>query len=221
MTTSCVYDLKKWFYARFLAARPEVVVIKELIWQEYLQLLLVEEKKYGNFPRKGETNGFLRSVAKTSQTTFWITAGSVVNIFPRRNGWTVESLRSRLVSDPTSRSSELWFCRKTLPAETCCRRTWKAAWGRNRVQKAKTLWTRRKRYWKFLRCRISSGHHAQQYRLCFAFAEVKISFPFPLASALALPVSERGFQWRLPSSQKPEVPHLDSLSFHQGRLSLS
>ena len=221
MTTSCVYDLKKWFYARFLAARPEVVVIKELIWQEYLQLLLVEEKKYGNFPRKGETNGFLRSVAKTSQTTFWITAGSVVNIFPRRNGWTVESLRSRLVSDPTSRSSELWFCRKTLPAETCCRRTQKVAWGWNRVQKAKTLWTRRKRYWKLLRCRISSGHHAQQYRLCFAFAEVKISFPFPLASALALPVSERGFQWRLPSSQKPEVPHWDSLSFHQGRLSLS
>ena len=33
-------------------------------------------------------------------------------------------------------------------------------------------------------------------RLCLAFAEVKISFPFPLASALALPVSERrgGFQ---------------------------
>ena len=79
----------------------------------------------------------------------------------------MESLRSRLVSDPTSRSSELWFCRKTLPAETCCRRTWKAAWGRNRVQKAKTLWTRRKRYWKLLRCRISSGHHAQQYTALF------------------------------------------------------
>ena len=27
----------------------------------YLKLLLVEEKKYGNFPRRGETNGFLRS----------------------------------------------------------------------------------------------------------------------------------------------------------------
>ena len=46
----------------------------------YLKLLLVEEKKYGNFPKRGETNGFLRSAGKTSWTTFWITAGSVVNI---------------------------------------------------------------------------------------------------------------------------------------------
>ena len=45
MTTSCVYDKKKWFYVRVLAIEPEVVVIKELIWQEYLQLSLVEEKK--------------------------------------------------------------------------------------------------------------------------------------------------------------------------------
>ena len=52
MTRSCVYD-KKWFYARFLAVGAEVVVIKELIWQEYLQSLLVDEKKYGDFPRPG------------------------------------------------------------------------------------------------------------------------------------------------------------------------
>ena len=45
MTTSCVYDKKKWFYVRVLAIGPEVVVIKELIWQEYLQSFLVEEKK--------------------------------------------------------------------------------------------------------------------------------------------------------------------------------
>ena len=37
MTRSCVYDKKKWFYARFVAVGPEVVVIKESIWQEYLQ----------------------------------------------------------------------------------------------------------------------------------------------------------------------------------------
>ena len=36
----------------------------------YLKLLLVEEKKYGNFPKRGETNGFLRSAGKTSWTTF-------------------------------------------------------------------------------------------------------------------------------------------------------
>ena len=44
MTTSCVYDKKrkKWFYVRVLAIGPEVVVIKELIWQEYLQSLLVD-----------------------------------------------------------------------------------------------------------------------------------------------------------------------------------
>ena len=53
MTTSCVYDKKKWFYVRVLAIGPEVVVIKELIWQEYLQSLLVDEKKYGNFPQPG------------------------------------------------------------------------------------------------------------------------------------------------------------------------
>ena len=52
MIRSFVYD-KKCFYAQFLAVGPEVVVIKELIWQEYLQLLLVDEKKYGNFPRQG------------------------------------------------------------------------------------------------------------------------------------------------------------------------
>ena len=45
MTTSCVYDKKKMVYVRVLAIDPEVVVIKELMWQEYLQLLLVEEKK--------------------------------------------------------------------------------------------------------------------------------------------------------------------------------
>ena len=27
--------IKKWLYARFLAVGPEVVVTKELIWQEY------------------------------------------------------------------------------------------------------------------------------------------------------------------------------------------
>ena len=37
MTRSCVYDKKKWFHARFVAVGPEVVVIKESIWQEYLQ----------------------------------------------------------------------------------------------------------------------------------------------------------------------------------------
>ena len=52
MTRSFVYD-KKCFNVQFLAVGPEVVVIKELIWQEYLQLLLVDEKKYGNFPRQG------------------------------------------------------------------------------------------------------------------------------------------------------------------------
>ena len=64
MTTSCLLYKKKIkkekrFNARFLAVGPEVAVIKELIWQEYLQLVLVEEKKYGNVPRRGETNGFL------------------------------------------------------------------------------------------------------------------------------------------------------------------
>ena len=32
---------KKWFYARFLAARPEVVVIKELIWQDLISSVKV------------------------------------------------------------------------------------------------------------------------------------------------------------------------------------
>ena len=53
------FKKEKRFNARFLAVGPEVAVIKELIWQEYLQLVLVEEKKYGNFPSRGETNGFL------------------------------------------------------------------------------------------------------------------------------------------------------------------
>ena len=30
-----------------------MVVIKELIWQEYLQSSLIDEKKYGNFLRPG------------------------------------------------------------------------------------------------------------------------------------------------------------------------
>ena len=41
MTRSFVYD-KKCFNVQFLAVGPEVVVIKELIWHECLQLLLVE-----------------------------------------------------------------------------------------------------------------------------------------------------------------------------------
>ena len=45
--------IKNGFYARFVAVGTEVVVIKELIWQEYLQSLLVDEKKYGNFPQPG------------------------------------------------------------------------------------------------------------------------------------------------------------------------
>ena len=45
--------------------RPEVVVIKELLWKKYLQIL-VKEKKYGNFQRRGKTNEFLRSVGNTS-----------------------------------------------------------------------------------------------------------------------------------------------------------
>ena len=83
----------------------------------------------------------------------------------------------------------MWFCRKASSwswscrqarlrerswAEKCCRRTWKAATGRNRVQKTNNWWARSKGYGHFLRCRISSGHRAQQYKLCFAFAEVKI-----------------------------------------------
>ena len=45
MTRSCVYDKKNGFYTRYLAVGPEVVVIKELIWQEYFQSFLVDEKK--------------------------------------------------------------------------------------------------------------------------------------------------------------------------------
>ena len=77
-------------------------------------------------------------------------------------------------------SSRSWSCRQARResqrswAETCCRRTWKATMGRNRVQKTNNWWTRSKGYRHFLRFRISSGHQAQQYRLCFAFAEVKI-----------------------------------------------
>ena len=103
----------------------------------------------------------------------------------------MRSLRSRFGSDQKSRSSVIWFCRKASSrswscrqarresqrswAETCCRRTWKAAMGRNRVQKTNNWWTRSKGYRHFLRCRISRGHQAQQHRLCFAFAEVKLS----------------------------------------------
>ena len=70
MTRSCDCDKKKWFYARCLAVGSEVVMIKELIRQGYLQLLLVMEKKSENFSSRGEKNGFLRSEGKTSQTTF-------------------------------------------------------------------------------------------------------------------------------------------------------
>ena len=41
----------------------------------------------------------------------------------------------------------------------------------------------------------------------FVLHLLRSNFPFPLASALAPPVFERNFQRRLPSSQKPEVPH--------------
>ena len=77
-------------------------------------------------------------------------------------------------------SSRSWSCRQARResqrswAETCCRRAWKAALGRNRVQNTNNWLTRNKGYRHFFRCRISSGHQAQQYRLCFAFAEVKI-----------------------------------------------
>ena len=78
-------------------------------------------------------------------------------------------------------SSRSWSCRQARResqrswAETCCRsETWKASMGRNRVQKTNNWLTRSKGYRHFFRCRISSGHQAQQYRLCFAFAEVKI-----------------------------------------------
>ena len=36
---------KKWFYARFLAARPEVVVIKELIWQDLISSVKVNYRE--------------------------------------------------------------------------------------------------------------------------------------------------------------------------------
>ena len=78
-------------------------------------------------------------------------------------------------------SSLSWSCRQARResqrsrAETCRRRTWKAATGRNRVQKTNNWWTRSKGYRHFLRCRISRGHQAQQHRLCFVFAEVKLS----------------------------------------------
>ena len=77
-------------------------------------------------------------------------------------------------------SSRSWSCRQARResqrswAETSCRRAWKAALGRNRVQNTNNWLTRNKGYRHFFRCRISSGHQAQQYRLCFAFAEVKI-----------------------------------------------
>ena len=41
----------------------------------------------------------------------------------------------------------------------------------------------------------------------FVLHLLRSNFLFPLASALAPPVFERNFQRRLPSSQKPEVPH--------------
>ena len=41
----------------------------------------------------------------------------------------------------------------------------------------------------------------------FVLYLLRSNFLFPLASALAPPVFERNFQRRLPSSQKPEVPH--------------
>ena len=41
----------------------------------------------------------------------------------------------------------------------------------------------------------------------FVLHLLRSNFPFPLASALAPPVFEHNFQRRLPSSQKPEVPH--------------
>ena len=127
------------------------------------------------------------------------------------------SLRSRFASDPKSRSSVMcffrkasslsWSCRQARResqrswAETCRRRTWKAATGRNRVQKTNNWWTRSKGYRHFLRGRISRGHQAQQHRH-------RSNFLFPLASALAPPVFERNFQRRLLSSQKPKVPQL-------------
>ena len=70
-------------------------------------------------------------------------------------------------------SSLSWSCRQARResqrswAETCRRRTWKAATGRNRVQKTNNWWTRSKGYRHFLRCRISRGHQAQQHRLFF------------------------------------------------------
>ena len=78
-------------------------------------------------------------------------------------------------------SSRSWSCRQARResqrswAETCRRRTWKAATGKNRVQKTNNWWTRSEGYRHFLRGRISRGHQAQQHRLCFAFAEVKLS----------------------------------------------
>ena len=45
MTRSCVYDKKKWFYARFVVVGPEVVVIKESIWQEYLQSFITVRRE--------------------------------------------------------------------------------------------------------------------------------------------------------------------------------
>ena len=64
-------------------------------------------------------------------------------------------------------SSRSWSCRQARResqrswAETCCRRTWKAAMGRNRVKKTNNWWTRSKGYRHFLRCRISCGRQAQ------------------------------------------------------------
>ena len=48
-------------------------------------------------------------------------------------------------------------------------------WEEIESKKTNNWWTRSKGYRHFLRGRISRGHQAQQHRLCFAFAEVKLS----------------------------------------------
>ena len=80
----------------------------------------------------------------------------------------------------------MWFCRKASSRSWSCRQARGRELKRVAGERERQFWeeieskktnnwlTRNKGYRHFFRCRISSGHQAQQYRLCFAFAEVKI-----------------------------------------------
>ena len=163
------FKKEKRFNARFLAVGPEVAVIKELIWQEYLQLVLVEEKKYGNVPRRGETNGFLWSAGKISMHRQHFQSrllcgkhfisGKVAKLWDHHDpDWVpTQNLGHQKIAtlqDERARGHEL----KRVPGDW----TWKTPSGWIKVQKTKTWWTWRKGYRQFLRYRISSAHQAQQ-----------------------------------------------------------